>query len=118
MLYSISLLPTKILRLVSILGLPHDRAAGFEMLRRVHAGHEPCGATTDLAPDVLEKMPRASSGALRGIRSPLAGLLLSGYYLLIPQFAPALTDELVPAGKKILAEVRLILQIVSFLIFL
>jgi hypothetical protein len=99
---AISSLPSKVIRLVSIFGLPHDRAAGFELLRKAVAGYAPTGKKDDVAAGLDGMYQRDDVGNVRGVRSPLAALMLCGYYLLIPQFAPVLTDEYVPTGLALL----------------
>ncbi len=99
---AISSLPSKVIRLVAIFGLPHDRAAGFELLRKAVAGYKPTGSKKDAAHDADSAYQRDEQGNMRGVRSPLAALMLCGYYLLIPQFAPVLTDEYVPTGLELL----------------
>ncbi len=99
---AISSLPSKVIRLVSIFGLPHDRAAGFELLRKAVAGYTPTGKKDDVAAGLDGMYQRDDVGNVRGVRSPLAALMLCGYYLLIPQFAPVLTDEYVPTGLALL----------------
>jgi hypothetical protein len=100
---AISSLPSKVVRLVSIFGLPHDRPAGFALLRDAIKGYLPSDSPDDaaaaLGPDTYQ---RDEDGNLRGVRSPLAALVLCGYFLLIPQFAPVLTDEYVPQGLALL----------------
>jgi tetratricopeptide (TPR) repeat protein len=100
---AISSLPTKVVRLVSIFGLPHDRPAGFALLRDAIRGYTPSDSPDDAAAALgADSYQRDDAGNLRGVRSPLAALVLCGYYLLIPQFAPVLTDEYVPQGLALL----------------
>ena len=72
---AISSLPGKIIKLVAIFGLPHDRALGFKLLRSAAEGHRPDGSSNDAAANELDTdAPRTADGALRGVRSPLAAL--------------------------------------------
>jgi tetratricopeptide (TPR) repeat protein len=73
---AVSQLPTKVLKLVSIFGIPHDRHEGFRSLR--------------------------ASAASGGFRAPLANLIMCGYYALIPSFAPCLVDSYLRQGLPLL----------------
>eukprot|EP00020_Sapocribrum_chincoteaguense_P009639 CAMPEP_0170742242 /NCGR_PEP_ID=MMETSP0437-20130122/6642_1 /TAXON_ID=0 /ORGANISM="Sexangularia sp." /LENGTH=1022 /DNA_ID=CAMNT_0011080855 /DNA_START=598 /DNA_END=3666 /DNA_ORIENTATION=- len=73
---AVSQLPTKVLKLVSIFGIPHDRHEGFRSLRAA-----------------------AASG---GFHAPLANLIMAGYYALIPSFAPCLVESYLREGLPLL----------------
>lgn len=93
---AIASLPSKIVRIVAVFGLPHDRDKGFEYLAECVAGVTKAAAAGQRAGAA------GDAGRVRSVCSPLAALILVAYYSLIPSFAPVLTDEYGKHGDLIL----------------